>query len=304
MMLEEGYASHTLLQSRALTSGGSDLSCSVGWYSMSAFGHRARRQGGQLVQLRRRQRTRPRGPARHRVLRHRRDAARHRAADPHPADRRKFVGDVVLTPPAVSDLLDWLLGQIGDVQLIAGSSLYRDKVGSADRVAAADAEEPLRRARRRCAVSRRVRHAAGRDSACRLADDADAQPLRQPQDFGLPHVPVAAVAGSWRQAIRLARRCSASVQRGALVGRLSMGNPASNGDFSGVIKNSFLIDGGVVGTALSEVMISGNMAQMLRDVDCGQPRAARHRRPAAAMAARRRTALLLTAVRGGHGAPT
>ena len=67
------------------------------------------------------------------------------------------------------------------------------------------------------------------------------------------------------------------VQRGALVGRLSMGMPAANGNFSGVVKNSFLIEGGRVGAALSEVMVSGNMAQMLRDVlavsaerlDCG-----------------------------------
>ena len=45
-----------------------------------------------------------------------------------------------------------------------------------------------------------------------------------------------------------------------------MGNPAANGDFSGVIKNSVAIDGGAVGTALSETMINGNVAQMLRDV--------------------------------------
>jgi PmbA protein len=56
------------------------------------------------------------------------------------------------------------------------------------------------------------------------------------------------------------------VARGALVDRLSMGRPAANGDFSGVIKNSFAIEGGQVGPALSETMISGNVAQMLRDV--------------------------------------
>jgi PmbA protein len=56
------------------------------------------------------------------------------------------------------------------------------------------------------------------------------------------------------------------VTRGALVDRLSMGRPAANGDFSGVIKNSFAIADGVLGPALSETMISGNVAQMLRDV--------------------------------------
>ena len=36
-----------------------------------------------------------------------------------------------------------------------------------------------------------------------------------------------------------------------------------NGDFSGVIKNSFAIDDGHVGDALAETMISGNVAQLL-----------------------------------------
>jgi PmbA protein len=57
-----------------------------------------------------------------------------------------------------------------------------------------------------------------------------------------------------------------SVKRGALVARISMGRPTSSGDFSGVIKNSFLIEDGEVGTALAETMVAGNMAQMLKDI--------------------------------------
>ncbi len=55
----------------------------------------------------------------------------------------------------------------------------------------------------------------------------------------------------------------ASVDRGILVGRFSGGRPASNGAFSGVAKNSFLIEDGKIGPALSETMISGNLADML-----------------------------------------
>ena len=55
----------------------------------------------------------------------------------------------------------------------------------------------------------------------------------------------------------------ASIDRGILVGRFSGGQPSSNGDFSGVAKNSFLIENGKIGPALSETMISGNMADML-----------------------------------------
>ncbi len=55
----------------------------------------------------------------------------------------------------------------------------------------------------------------------------------------------------------------ASIDKGILVGRFSGGQPAPNGDFSGVAKNSFLIENGKIGPALSETMISGNFAEML-----------------------------------------
>ena len=58
----------------------------------------------------------------------------------------------------------------------------------------------------------------------------------------------------------------ASIDRGIIVGRFSGGAPASNGDFSGVAKNSFIIENGRIGRALSETMISGNMAAMLKNV--------------------------------------
>ncbi len=58
----------------------------------------------------------------------------------------------------------------------------------------------------------------------------------------------------------------AGIERGILVGRFSGGSPASNGDFSGVAKNSFLIEKGRVTCALAETMISGNLADMLMHV--------------------------------------
>lgn len=58
----------------------------------------------------------------------------------------------------------------------------------------------------------------------------------------------------------------ASIDRGIVVGRFSGGNPSSNGDFSGVAKNSFLIENGKVTKALAETMISGNLADMLKHV--------------------------------------
>ena len=56
------------------------------------------------------------------------------------------------------------------------------------------------------------------------------------------------------------------IEKGILVCRLSGGNPAGNGDFSGVAKNSFLIENGKITTPVSETMISGNLAEMLKNI--------------------------------------
>lgn len=82
---------------------------------------------------------------------------------------------------------------------------------------------------------------------------------------GIAHVPLAASGWEVEAGDTPREQMIAAVQRGALVDRLSMGNPAPNGNFSGVIKNSFAIDGGRVTGAPSETMIGGNIAQTLRD---------------------------------------
>lgn len=57
-----------------------------------------------------------------------------------------------------------------------------------------------------------------------------------------------------------------NIDKGILVCRLSGGQPASNGDFSGVAKNSFLIENGKITKPVLETMISGNLADMLNNV--------------------------------------
>ncbi len=53
---------------------------------------------------------------------------------------------------------------------------------------------------------------------------------------------------------------------GIYVARFSGGAPSINGDFSGVAKNSFLIENGKLTSALSETMISGNLADLLNNI--------------------------------------
>lgn len=264
MGLREAVASHSLVQSHLLTSGGSDLQASVGSYWLSAFG--TAREGTQSSSF-----NYAGGNSNDLRLFNAADffgigdMMRATSGQIHTQPlSAKFQGEVILTPPAVQDLLSWFLGQLGDMQLIAGSSLYRDRVGMA-------IASPL------LTVMSRF----DSPGSAALSADAFVTPplsvlragrlqtltpsLYASRKTGLAHVPVAA---GWEILAGNATRTEmmASVKRGALVGRLSMGSPAPNGDFSSVIKNSFLIEGGVMGSALSGVMISGNMARMLHDV--------------------------------------
>ena len=265
MMLDEGAALHMRADSHTLTSADTDLSCCLGWYALSVFG--TARDGAQSSSFNYtggaandlRERPAVEYFAIDEMLR---DTERQIRTEPIGAN---FVGDVVLMPNAVANLVSWLLAQIGDVQLIAGSSLYRERVGAL-------IASPL--------LSLQSRFDAPGVAA--LSADAFATPpveivragrlmalapsLYGSRKTGIAHLPTA--SSGWDLAAGATPRdeLPGGVVRGALVGRLSMGSPASNGDFSGVIKNSFAISDGRIGAALSEVMISGNVARMLRDV--------------------------------------
>lgn len=56
------------------------------------------------------------------------------------------------------------------------------------------------------------------------------------------------------------------IQKGIIVGRFSGGEPGSNGEFSGVAKNSFYVENGEIKGAVTETMINGNLAEMLQRI--------------------------------------
>ena len=56
------------------------------------------------------------------------------------------------------------------------------------------------------------------------------------------------------------------INKGLLVMRFSGGSPSANGDFSGVAKNSFLIENGKISRPVKEVMIAGNILDLFKNV--------------------------------------
>ena len=57
-----------------------------------------------------------------------------------------------------------------------------------------------------------------------------------------------------------------NIDKGLLLARFSGGNPASNGDFSGVAKNSYYIENGEIKNPISETMVSGNIRDMFENM--------------------------------------
>ncbi len=264
MILEEGGASHGLFREHVLTSEGSELSCSTGCYSLSAFGTAAEEgrcssfnaAGGDANDISGAHATAYFGIAE--ML-----TDTERQIDTRPIDGN-FAGEVILAPAAVSDLLGWLLDQLGDRALISDASLYKGRVGEA-------IASPL--------LIVRSRFDAPGDAPY-TGDAFVADPFDLVRDgclgmllpsfygsrkTGIPHTPA---GDGWRIEPGETSKDDlvAGVKKGALVNRLSMGEPSANGDFSAVIKNSFIIDNGEVGPALAETMIAGNMSRMLKDI--------------------------------------
>ena len=265
MMIDEAFVAHNRIESCTLTSGGSALACRLGWYEISIDG--VARDGKRSSSFAGAAGTCESLVGMPAVARFGIDdmlRATERQIETRPIGAR-FTGSVVLAPNAVADLVGWLLGQLDDAALIAGTSLYRQRVGQ--RVAS-----PLLSLASRFDAPGVVGFSAdgfvARD--VKVLDGGTLSTLLPTlygsRQTGLPHVPVA--AAGWQLAAGDTARAAmvGDVAQGAFVGRLSMGRPAANGDFSGVIKNSFAIESGRLAGALSETMITGNVARMLEGI--------------------------------------
>lgn len=57
-----------------------------------------------------------------------------------------------------------------------------------------------------------------------------------------------------------------NIDKGILVGYFSGGEPSASGEFSGVAKNSFLIENGKIAGPLTETMMSGNLIDALQNI--------------------------------------
>lgn len=180
-----------------------------------------------------------------------------------------FVGDVVITPSSVTDFINSMLGLfMSNMPLITGTSIWKDKLGQ------------------KVLSSLLTIHSKPKKPGVEIESLYTSDGFKAENvtliDKGILKDFVLTLYGAKKT--RKARCVSGgdgiivekgstskdeiikSVKKGILLGRFSGGQPASNGDFSGIAKNSYLIENGKIVQPLSETMIAGNLVKVLSDI--------------------------------------
>ncbi|MFT4648963.1 MAG: PmbA protein [Glaciecola sp.] len=177
----------------------------------------------------------------------------------------KFTGDVIFTPDCLDEFLGTVTSFLSDGPMITGNSIYKDSIGKK----IADPSLTLH--------SRPLSDELA--SGYHITGDGTVAQNSTIIDKGQLTTHLLGIYGAKKTGGQRAAndggcfvvepgktpldKMIANVERGILLGRFSGGTPTDSGDFSGVAKNSFLIENGKITQPLAETMLSGNIAVML-----------------------------------------
>jgi PmbA protein len=181
----------------------------------------------------------------------------------------KFTGDIIVTPDCLGDFLGFITDMaIRDGMLIAGTSVYKDKLG--EQIASTGLTVHSKPVSGEIAEGYFVTPDGYKAENLTIIDKgvlktfilslygARKTNLKRVSNSGNCYV-VAPGDKSFDEMVK-------SVKKGLLVARFSGGRPNENGDFSGIAKNSYYIENGKIQSPVSETMISGNIPQMFLNI--------------------------------------
>jgi PmbA protein len=181
----------------------------------------------------------------------------------------KFEGTILLTPSLAGQFVGLALFNFaGSGSIIDGTGLWLNKVG--EKVASEKLTASLKPYDERIVMGERATSNGFRTEEATLIDkgvlkthllslyaaNKTGRPVLKNTGFDLVIEP-----GDVSYTDMLA-----SIDKGLFVGGFSGGNPGANGEFSGVAKNSFLIENGKIKCAVTETMINGNLADILQNI--------------------------------------
>lgn len=182
-----------------------------------------------------------------------------------PAMHGKFQGTVVFTPDILPTMLYYAVMKFAsDESMIQGTTAWKDKLGQrvAD-PAITFGSHPLDA---RIAVGEQISGEGYRSENYNIVEHGVLKQMALSQyaanKTGGVRAPNDDLSLVMEPGTTPLRDLIRSIDHGLLAGYYSGGKPSSSGDFSGVAKNSYLIEHGEL-KPISEVMISGNLAEML-----------------------------------------
>jgi PmbA protein len=181
----------------------------------------------------------------------------------------KFVGHVVVTPDCIGDFLGFITADISDGKMISGNSVYSEKLNE-------KITHPKLTFHSR-PVSNEIVDGYFITSDGYVAENSTIV------DKGILKTHLLGIYGAKKLSKNRAvndggayivdagdkpyAEIIKNIDQGVLLARFSGGNPANNGDFSGVAKNSYYIEKGEIKHPLTETMVSGNIQEMFENLD-------------------------------------
>ena len=181
----------------------------------------------------------------------------------------KFTGSVILTPELLAEFLMMVQGNyLSDAVLIDGTSLWKKKLGK--KVADEKLTLTLKSHDKRVVAGERVTNDGFKTEDVPVIEKGilknftiglyAAKKTKRPVTKNSSHdYVINAGKTPLEDMIK-------SVKKGLIVGGFSGGNPSTNGEFSGVAKNSYYVENGEIKGAVSEVMINGNLGKALMKI--------------------------------------
>ena len=181
----------------------------------------------------------------------------------------KFDGDIILTPDCAVQLLSFLLSVgVGERNIIDKTSVWYDKIGQ-------QVASPLLTLGANTWDDRIIDHETHTDDGFKSEDFTIIEKgvlksyllsLYGANKTGFERALNTSMAAVVEPGDTAYDDMIKSVKKGLIVGAVSCGIPSSNGEISGVAKNSFYVENGEVKSAVIETMISANLFDMFKNI--------------------------------------
>ncbi len=178
----------------------------------------------------------------------------------------KFTGTLLISPAYLGEFLETMVGcYLSGNALIGGTSLWKDRLG--ERVTAPGFTLSTRPLDERIVCGERFTEEGYRSENMSIIEDGVLKNFvlgaYSARKTGKRRAGNLSSAYFLEPGEKSLEELISGIENGILINRFSGGEPAANGDFAGVAKNSFLIKNGQLAGAVTETMISGNVRTLL-----------------------------------------